>query len=209
MNNFRPAGLLSVDLKLCANQRVNPLEGGFTMEQGTSQIGPAWLLFGLVGLGACAHAQAARTDQPVKPPEVAAPRAEASPTASTPTRAERDAADLQRMLDGTVLHFGFDEADLTAESKERLVAVAQAMKERSGLAVRVAGNCDERGTEEYNLALGERRASAAKKYLVNLGIDAGRIGTVSYGKERPAVDGHDERAWAQNRRDEIRPTRGL
>jgi peptidoglycan-associated lipoprotein len=137
--------------------------------------------------------------------------------ASTPERppdadaekAQREKADLERILDGTVLHFGFDEANLTAESRERLNAIAAVLRERPALVVRVAGNCDERGTEEYNLALGERRASAAKKYLVDLGIGADRIGTISYGKEHPAAIGHDERAWAQNRRDEFQPTRGL
>jgi peptidoglycan-associated lipoprotein len=67
--------------------------------------------------------------------------------------------------------------------------------------VTVEGNCDERGTREYNLALGERRATSAKNYLVALGIDPNRIQTISYGKERPAVLGSDEAAWAQNRRD--------
>jgi peptidoglycan-associated lipoprotein len=71
-----------------------------------------------------------------------------------------------------------------------------------GLRIRIAGHCDERGSDEYNLALGNRRAIAAKQYLVSHGIDAGRIETVSYGKERPSDPGHTEEAWSKNRRDE-------
>src|SRR5204863_9468319 len=71
------------------------------------------------------------------------------------------------------------------------------------LRIRVSGHCDERGSDEYNLALGNRRATAAKQYLVSHGIDASRIETVSYGEERPIDPGHDEEAWAKNRRDEL------
>ena len=75
------------------------------------------------------------------------------------------------------------------------------LKQYPNITVTVEGNCDERGTREYNLALGERRATSAKNYLVALGVDPNRIQTISYGKERPAVLGSDEAAWAQNRRD--------
>ena len=73
--------------------------------------------------------------------------------------------------------------------------------------MRVEGNCDERGTQEYNLALGQRRADAAKKFLMALGVAEHRIGTISYGEERPADPGHNERAWALNRRDEFKLTK--
>jgi len=72
--------------------------------------------------------------------------------------------------------------------------------------IRIDGNCDERGTEEYNLQLGDRRASAAKTYLTKLGIADGRISIVSYGKDHPVATGHDEQAWYQNRRDDFHPT---
>jgi peptidoglycan-associated lipoprotein len=71
------------------------------------------------------------------------------------------------------------------------------------VAVRIEGNCDERGSDDYNMALGERRAKAAKDYLVNLGIASDRISTISYGEEKPADPGHDEEAWARNRRAEF------
>ena len=71
--------------------------------------------------------------------------------------------------------------------------------------VRIEGNCDERGTVEYNLVLGQKRADAAKGYLVNLGVDASRLDTISYGKEKPVDPGHNEAAWAKNRRDHFAP----
>ena len=73
------------------------------------------------------------------------------------------------------------------------------LKQNPGLTMTIAGHCDERGTREYNLALGERRANAARNYLISLGIAPGRLSTISYGKERPIVLGHNEAAWAQNR----------
>ena len=76
------------------------------------------------------------------------------------------------------------------------------MKDRS-VKVRIEGNCDERGSAEYNLALGERRAKAAQKYLVTMGVKPERLSVISYGKEKPAVQGSDESAWAKNRRDEF------
>ncbi|MDE3037500.1 MAG: peptidoglycan-associated lipoprotein Pal, partial [Pseudomonadota bacterium] len=86
------------------------------------------------------------------------------------------------------------------EAQKTLQHQAAWLKQYPGVNVTVEGHCDERGTREYNLALGERRAAAAKKYLVSEGIAAARISTISYGKERPAVIGDDEAAWSQNRR---------
>jgi peptidoglycan-associated lipoprotein len=96
--------------------------------------------------------------------------------------------------------FDFDSSVITSEGQATLQKQATYLRSKSGLNVTVEGHCDERGTREYNLALGERRASAAKNYLVSLGVDASRIQTISYGKERPAVTGSDESAWSQNRR---------
>jgi len=106
------------------------------------------------------------------------------------------------------VHFDYDRADLMAgdlAKLDRKVAVFQA---HPRLEVRIAGNCDERGSDEYNLALGERRAAAAKRYLVAHGVADGRIEIVSYGKERPLDPGHGEDAWARNRRDDFVVTRG-
>ena len=80
---------------------------------------------------------------------------------------------------------------------------AMVLKENSTVQIRIEGNCDERGTVEYNLALGERRASAARDYLINLGVDSDRISIISYGKERPKYPEHNEGAWSKNRRDDF------
>ncbi|MFZ5789728.1 MAG: peptidoglycan-associated lipoprotein Pal [Pseudomonadota bacterium] len=101
---------------------------------------------------------------------------------------------------GDRVFFGFDRYDLTPEAQATLQKQAAWLKAYPQVTVVIEGHADERGTREYNLALGERRAAAVANYLVALGIDANRIQTISYGKERPAVEGHDETAWAQNRR---------
>jgi peptidoglycan-associated lipoprotein len=102
---------------------------------------------------------------------------------------------------GDRVFFGFDKSDLSTEAQATLDRQATWLKKYSTLKVTVEGHCDERGTREYNIALGERRATASKNYLVAAGIAAARINTISYGKERPAVVGSNEAAWAQNRRD--------
>jgi peptidoglycan-associated lipoprotein len=99
----------------------------------------------------------------------------------------------------TVL-FGTDSYDVDSEAKSILDKQAAWLTKNGGKTVTVEGHCDERGTREYNLALGDRRANAAKNYLVSRGISAARISTISYGKERPVAQGSDEAAWAQNRR---------
>ena len=96
--------------------------------------------------------------------------------------------------------FAFDSSALSAEAQAALDTQVAWLKKHDGVNAIVQGYCDERGTREYNLALGERRANAVKQYLVSQGIDESRISTISYGKERPAVLGSNEAAWAQNRR---------
>lgn len=96
--------------------------------------------------------------------------------------------------------FAFDSSALSAEATAALDTQVNWLKNHEGTNVIVQGYCDERGTREYNLALGERRANAVKQYLVSQGIAEDRISTISYGKERPAVFGSNEAAWAQNRR---------
>ena len=101
---------------------------------------------------------------------------------------------------GDRVFFAFDQYDLTSEARATVEKQAQWLKTYPSVNIMVEGHCDERGTREYNLALGEKRAMAVRNYLIALGVDAGRIQTISYGKERPAVTGSDEAAWAQNRR---------
>ena len=101
------------------------------------------------------------------------------------------------------IYFDFDKADLRNDAAQTLTANAARIREIGSLMVRVEGHCDERGTVEYNLALGDRRARAAKDQLMSMGIPAARLRTISYGKERPADPGHDEAAWAKNRRAEF------
>jgi peptidoglycan-associated lipoprotein len=96
--------------------------------------------------------------------------------------------------------FAFDKSVLTPESRDTLANDAKLLKAASGVKIVIEGHCDERGTNEYNLGLGERRASSVKSYLVSLGISASRIKTISYGEEKPFGMGHDEAAWKQNRR---------
>jgi peptidoglycan-associated lipoprotein len=98
--------------------------------------------------------------------------------------------------------YNYDEATLDDAAQAALTASATWLKgaEGRGYNLLIEGHCDERGTEQYNLALGDRRANTAKDYLATLGINAGRIRTVSYGEERPADEGHDDSAWAKNRR---------
>ena len=96
--------------------------------------------------------------------------------------------------------FPYDSAVITSESQENLGVTAQWLHNHRTFHVMIEGHCDERGTEQYNLALGERRAYDAKEYLATLGIDTQRMSTISYGKEKPFDQGHDETAWAKNRR---------
>ena len=96
--------------------------------------------------------------------------------------------------------FEYDAAELSQEAQQALNEDAALLKQHQTWVVTIEGHCDERGTAEYNLALGERRAVAARAYLVSLGISAERLHTVSYGKEFPFDPGHDEAAWAKNRR---------
>ena len=96
--------------------------------------------------------------------------------------------------------FGYDSAELSAEAKLTLDKQSRFLRANSDLTFTVEGHCDERGTREYNLALGEKRAQSVKNYLIGLGISPDRVSTISYGKERPAVVGSNDGAWAQNRR---------
>lgn len=150
---------------------------------------------------AAAEAEAARRAQE-EAERVARQRAADSAAAVARTTEE-----VRTML-ATMIHFDFDKANIRPDDAgvlDQKVAILQA---NPNLRIRVGGHCDERGSDEYNLALGNRRALAAKQYLVAHGIDASRIDTQSWGEERPVAAGHDEDSWAQNRRDEFEITGG-
>ena len=121
-----------------------------------------------------------------------------SPTPSGPTPGSQ--ADFLASVSSDKIYFGTDKSDIDDESRVTLRNQAEWLLRYPQKRITVEGHCDERGTREYNLALGERRANAAKNYLAALGVDPSRITTISYGKERPAALGSDEAAWAQNRR---------
>jgi peptidoglycan-associated lipoprotein len=101
------------------------------------------------------------------------------------------------------VYFEFDKAAVRKSEQEKVQAVANALKARPDVCVEVEGHCDERGTEEYNRALGEKRALSVREYIINLGISSERVFTISFGEDKPAVNGHTEAAWTKNRRGEF------
>ena len=101
---------------------------------------------------------------------------------------------------GDRVFFGYDSSDLDSDALELLQDQVAWLKQNSDVTVTIEGHCDERGTREYNLALGERRGNSVKDFLVSLGVDAGRITVISYGKERPAAEGSTSESWSENRR---------
>jgi peptidoglycan-associated lipoprotein len=113
-------------------------------------------------------------------------------------------ANEMKMFESQSIYFDFDKSDLKPEAQATLKKKADWLRMNPGYSVRIEGNCDERGTNEYNLALGERRAASAKKFLAALGIAENRMSIISYGEERPVDPGHNEAAWAKNRRDDFR-----
>lgn len=120
---------------------------------------------------------------------------------------ERALADARSTVVAKIF-FDYDQSELSADARGSLDQKLAVLKQYPDVHIRVEGNADERGADEYNLALGQRRAAAAKRYLVDHGVDESRIETISYGEERPACTGHDESCWSQNRRDEFVPTTG-
>lgn len=121
-------------------------------------------------------------------------------------RMEREAAERTRRLAAelqTMINFDYDQADLRSADQPTMDRKAAILQANPNVRIRVSGHADERGSDEYNLALGNRRAASAKRYLENKGIDGSRVEVVSYGEERPLNPGSDEAAYAQNRRDEF------
>jgi peptidoglycan-associated lipoprotein len=140
---------------------------------------------------------------PNRPAEPPTPVNEPQPVPAEPSVAGIDTRDLDEINKNSPfqpLFFGYDESEITPEGQQVLNANAETMKKFGSWVITIEGHADERGTAEYNLALGERRALAARNYLVSLGIPAERLRTVSYGKEFPFDPGHSEAAWAKNRR---------
>jgi len=158
-----------------------------------------------------AQQQGVITDQKAK--DAAAAKEKADRGKALPDQAMKDDADNLKsmktieskagMAIATLadIHFDFDNYVLRPQDRNTLAKTAAWIKENHPKMVTIEGNCDERGTVEYNLALGQQRASEAKKYLVTLGVNEKILKTISYGKERPLDPGHDEEAWTKNRRD--------
>jgi len=169
------------------------------------------MILGLVFLNSCAEQQV-KTDelQEEKQTEVSETTQEtAEKTEATAEDLEEEAIRLeekraQEAFENKNIHFAFDKSTLTEEARVILKRKATWLKNHPDAKVIVEGHCDERGTEEYNLALGDRRAKSAKNFLVDMGIDSSRLTTISYGEEKPLDPRHNETAWAKNRRAHFR-----
>ena len=154
----------------------------------------AGLLALLVAVGCASRKQVSPPVTETPPP----PTTETAPPPPTETAPPPPVEETRSALQDA--YFDFDDASLRDDAKNALENNAKYMEKNSSTAVVVEGHCDERGSVEYNIALGEKRARAAKDFLVSYGVTAGRITTISYGKERPFDPGHSEEAWAKNRR---------
>ncbi|MCF8475129.1 MAG: peptidoglycan-associated lipoprotein Pal [Emcibacter sp.] len=163
-----------------------------------------WVLIGSVLLlSACANSNTnkdALDNTPTEPAVVEEEVVVASPPEVVETMDMGTQSSLDAAADEALVYFAYDRYDLSAEARASLQSQAAWLQAQSSVNVVVEGHCDERGTREYNLALGDRRANSVKNYLVALGVDPARVHTVSYGKERPMVMGSGETSWAKNRR---------
>jgi peptidoglycan-associated lipoprotein len=193
----------------------------------TMKLRVAFVTFVAAGVGACHKKAPAATPQPqvatVDSAAIARERAAASARAEAARRdslarlaradsiskadAARRLAEAQRDLVAPV-HFDFDRTEILEVERSILERKVAIMSASPAIEILITGNTDERGSDEYNLALGMRRATAVMQYLVNRGIQAARISTASNGEERPLCQGHNESCWAQNRRAEVTITRG-
>ena len=154
------------------------------------------------------EAPAAATSQPAEAPaakpEMKEEKVQEAAVKEAPaTGTEETKSASQPMVSLDNIYFDFDSFVLSATARETLSKNAQLMMKEGSVNVQIAGNCDERGSDEYNLALGEKRAKAAMNYMTTLGVPADRLSTISYGKEKPIDPGHDEAAWAKNRNDQF------
>jgi peptidoglycan-associated lipoprotein len=180
----------------------------------------AALALGAVVVSACHHAQAVTASQPTPAAQTQtvvrqtsnddAARRDAM-RADSLRRAEeaaRAAAESARQTIVAPVHFDFDRSDIRSDDQGLLDRKASILSANRSMELRIEGNADERGSDEYNLALGMRRAAAARRYLVEHGVDSNRLTTVSNGEEKPVCRDHDESCWSQNRRDEFVITAG-
>jgi peptidoglycan-associated lipoprotein len=164
----------------------------------------AAIVLSIAALALAATGCAKKTPAPPAPPptqQEPAPTPTPTPT-PTPAPAPTPAPSVA-VSDMRTIYFPLDSYSLDDASRAALDANAKLLRDHADLSVRVEGHADERGTVEYNMSLGEKRADSVRDYLVAAGVSASRLSTISYGKERPAVDGHDEVAWSKNRRVEF------
>jgi peptidoglycan-associated lipoprotein len=190
------------------------------MKCGVMMRAPSLLMLLSAAAFAVACGGKAAPEEPA--PQPAEPAAEPAPApAPVDDSAERERLEKERMAReaaektrtvssdlAAMINFDYDQAVVRQADQATLDRKAAIMAANPSLKIRIAGHADERGSDEYNLALGNRRAAAAKRYLENKGVDASRIDVVSYGEERPLNPGNDETAFAQNRRDEFEVTAG-
>ncbi len=169
-------------------------------------------------LAACGGSKPPEPVAPVEQPAAAPPPPAAPPpappvdnSAAERERLAREAAERTARLTtelGQMINFDYDKFDVRADDVAKLDRKAAILASNPNVRLRISGHADERGSDEYNLALGSRRAAAAKRYLEGKGVDGARLEVVSFGEERPLAQGSDEGAWAQNRRDEFEITAG-
>lgn len=168
--------------------------------------------------GGCANKEAVKKEEPVvpatvvekvepaKPVEEVKPVEQAKPAPEIPVKTVAPQAEKAAPVEikFETVYFDFDKSDLRQDTRDVLSKNAEViLKSLADAKIQIAGHCDERGSAEYNLALGENRAKSVQKYLTTLGVKAENLSVISYGKEKPAVSGSDEAAWAKNRRAEF------
>ncbi len=164
-------------------------------------------------LGSSCAKKQVQVSEPPKPAPVQEEVKKAAPTdvedaatkeAKLRAEKEQQHEKLRRSFEAESIYFDFDKFEIKSDAKATLQKKAEFLAANTRYNLRIEGHCDERGTNEYNLALGERRANAAKEFLTALGVAPARITTISYGEERPAVQGANEDSWSKNRRDEFK-----
>jgi len=157
------------------------------------------LLAGLMVAGCAKKSPAPQTPPPVAPPVTPPSTTPPTPPPTPPPNPDAGKPPVT-VADLRTVYFALDSSTLDDAAKATLDADAKLLRDNATWKVKVEGHCDERGTVEYNQALGQRRADAAREYLAAAGVPGGQMQSISYGKEMPAVDGHDESAWSKNRR---------
>ena len=158
------------------------------------------------GLAACSGAKPVPDAEANKPEAKPAVAEAAKPAPASDGNLAQGQAELEKAMEAlrnVSVFFEFDSSTLTSEAKDKLSAVGTVLAKYPALKVRIEGNCDERGSEQYNLALGQRRADAAKRYLTSMGAHDRQLTAISFGDQKPKATGHDEEAWRQNRRDDL------